>query len=76
MHPPYGPVTNENIEGHPYDDEIADWLAAIEEGRDPVTPFWDGANSTLAALFAVKALKEGRSQRVPHITAGREWREP
>ena len=55
------------------DDEVLDWLGAIAENRAPRTPFWDGANSTLATLCAVEALSAARPRPVPRITGGREW---
>ena len=76
VHPAYRPIAEPLLTGHPFDEEILDWLDAIERQRQPVVPFWDGANSTLATLFAVKALKEGSAQKVPHIDRDGEWIRP
>jgi predicted dehydrogenase len=76
VHPEYGPVCDEQVAGHPYDGEIVDWIDSIEQGREPRVPFWDGANSTIATLSAVEALRQGRPQAVPHVSSEREWIEP
>ena len=69
VHPAFAPVPAESIEGHPFDNEIADWLNAILEDRPPRTGIHDGANSTLAALMAVRAVSEGREVSVPVLRA-------
>jgi len=73
VHPDFEPLVDTKVVGHPYDGEILDWLEAIENGKQPRTPFWDGANSTLATLTAVSALRAGASRRIPRITADRKW---
>ncbi|OPZ87043.1 MAG: hypothetical protein BWY76_00661 [bacterium ADurb.Bin429] len=70
VHPPFVPVDGERIAGHGYTPEIEDWLDAIRDDRAPRCPFADGANSTLAALRAVRAADEGREMTVPDA---REW---
>jgi len=41
------------------------WLAAIRENHPSRTPIWDGANSTLATLVAVRAIRERNEIDVP-----------
>lgn len=65
MHPEFRSVTADRVEGHPYLPEICDWLAAIRENRPPRIPLWDGANSTLATLAAVRAVQERAEVEVP-----------
>ena len=65
VHPEFKPVTADRVKGHPYLPEIEDWLDAIREGRQPRTPLWDGANSTVATLCAVRAIREKREIDVP-----------
>jgi predicted dehydrogenase len=67
VHPPFAPVDSERVTGHGYAPEIEDWLDAIADGRPPRCPFADGANSTLAALCAVRAAAEGREVAVPDV---------
>jgi predicted dehydrogenase len=61
----FEPVEAARIEGHPYDPEIEDWLTAIIEDGPVRTSFKDGANSTMAALRAVRAGREGRETLIP-----------
>jgi predicted dehydrogenase len=70
VHPPFVPVDSERVTGHGYTPEIEDWLDAIRDNRTPRCPFADGANSTLAALCAVRAAAEGREVAVADV---REW---
>ena len=65
VHPAFEPVQAERVGGHPYLPEIEDWLDAIREDREPRTPLWDGANSTVATLCAVRAMREGAEVEVP-----------
>jgi predicted dehydrogenase len=65
IYPPFKPVTAERIKGHPYLPEIVDWLEAITDNRPPRTPLWDGANSTMATLAAVRAIRERKEIKVP-----------
>jgi len=65
VHPEFRPVEADRVGGHPYDPEIADWLAAIARDRPPRTALWDGANSTVATLVAARALREQRELEVP-----------
>jgi len=65
VHPEFKPVEAERVKGHPYDAEIADWLGAIVDDRPVRTGLHDGANSTLAALCAVRAAAEGCEAAVP-----------
>jgi UDP-N-acetyl-2-amino-2-deoxyglucuronate dehydrogenase len=65
VHPPFNPVQGERVTGHSYLPEILDWLEAIIDDRPTRTPLWDGANSTLAALAAVRAMREKREVEVP-----------
>ena len=65
VHPEFGPVAATPPAGHPYEPEIADWLQAIAEDRPPRTSLHDGANSTMATLCAVRALREGKEVEVP-----------
>lgn len=64
-HPAFVPVVADRAQGHPYEAEIADWLAAIRQDRPTCTPLVDGASSTLAALLAVRSAREGRELDVP-----------
>ena len=61
----FAPVEGARIQGHPYDPEIEDWLTAILEDHPVRTSLKDGANSTMAALRAVKASREGKEMPIP-----------
>jgi predicted dehydrogenase len=65
VHPAFRPIEAERPEGHPYRPEINDWLDAIREGRPPRTPLFDAANSTMAALCAARAIREGKQVEIP-----------
>jgi predicted dehydrogenase len=65
VHPTFEPVDAERVKSHPYLPEVCDFLAAVREDRSPRTPLWDGANSTLAALVAVRTFREGKELDVP-----------
>ncbi len=65
VHPPFAPVAGPRPQGHAYLPEILDWLAAIREDRQPRTPLWDGANSTIATLAAVRAIQTRSEVEVP-----------
>ncbi len=65
VHPEFEPVAADRIEGHSFLPEILDWLAAIESDRPPRTSLLDGANSTMAALAAVQAMRERTEVEVP-----------
>jgi len=65
VHPEFKPVSASRVAGHAYEPEILDWLAAIRENRPPRTPLWDGANSSLATLAAVRAVRERTEVQVP-----------
>ena len=65
VHPPFRPVAAERTQGHAYLPEILDWLAAIRDDRPTRTPLWDGANSTIATLAAVRALRGRTEVEVP-----------
>ena len=69
IHPEFAPVAADRVKGHPYLPEIEDWLDAIIDDRQPRTPLWDGANSTMATLCAARALREGREVRIPVFRA-------
>lgn len=61
----FEPVEASRIQGHPYEPEIDDWLTAILEDRPVRTSLKDGANSTMAALRAVRACREGKELPIP-----------
>jgi len=65
LHPDFRPVGAERVTGHPYLPEVLDWLGAILEDRQPRVPLADGANSTIATLCAVRAMREGTEVEVP-----------
>jgi len=65
VHPEFEPVDADRISGHPYDREVEDWLDSIIEDRKPKCDLFDGANSTIATLVAVDAIKLGASLTVP-----------
>jgi predicted dehydrogenase len=69
VHPAFQPVDAERVAGHGYEPEILDWLDAIVDDRPPRCPLHDGANSTIAALCAVRAAREGREIAVPVFAA-------
>jgi|GEM_PF-726769 len=69
VHPAFAPVDASRVSGHPYLPEIQDWLGAIREGRPPRTPLWDGANSTMAALCACRAIRDRTAVAVPVFKA-------
>ena len=64
-HPDFVPIDADRVKGHPYDNEILDWLDAIIEDRPTRTNIYDGANSTMATLRACSAIKENRTIDVP-----------
>ncbi len=65
VHPEYRPIEADRVAGHPYTPEIEDWLHAILQDRETRIPLWDGANSTMAGLCAVRAMRERRTVDVP-----------
>ena len=65
VHPAFRPIEVPQISGHPYNREVEDWLDAIAQDRLPRTPLCDGANSTVATLGAVRALREGCTVAIP-----------
>jgi len=65
VHPSFRPIGAERVAGHPFESEIADWLSAIRDDRPTRIDLADGANSTLAALRAVRALRSGREEEIP-----------
>ncbi len=67
VHPPFTQINYPNAKGHPYDPEVADWLDAIVEDRQPRTPLRDGANSSMACLCAIRSAREGREVEVPRF---------
>ena len=69
VHPEFEAVQADRVSGHPYLPEIEDWLDAIREGRETRTPLWDGANSTIATLCAVRAMRDGAEVEVPVFRA-------
>ncbi|NOY81978.1 MAG: Gfo/Idh/MocA family oxidoreductase [Kiritimatiellaeota bacterium] len=69
VHPEFKPVEAERTKGHPYLPEIEDWLDAIIDDRQPRTPLWDGANSTMATLCAARAIRVGHAVDVPIFRA-------
>jgi len=68
VHPEFKPVCKDRVKGHPYNPEIEDWLDAIVQDRQPRTPLCDGANSTVATLCAVRAIRERTEVEVPVFT--------
>jgi len=64
-HPAFRPIDAPRLEGHPYEPEVKDWLEAIEDDRPPRCDLFDGANSTVAALVAAKAMALGEVLPVP-----------
>lgn len=64
VHPCFVPVEAELVSGHPYTPEIADWLDAIIEDRPPRCTLSDGANSSIAALCAVRSWRERKEVEV------------
>ncbi len=67
-HPAFRPIGGPRTKGHPFEPEIADWLAAIAEDRPTRCGFFDGANSTAATLVAVEAIAQRRPLPVPVFT--------
>lgn len=65
VHPEFTPVEADRVVGHDFRDEIEDWLDAIVQDRPTRTGLHDGANSSIAALCAVRAAREGREVEVP-----------
>jgi len=76
VHPPFVPIEAERDGGHPYGPEIADWLAAIADNRPVRTNLYDGANSTIATLCAVRAVEKGAPVDVPTFGPNRNAWEP
>lgn len=70
VHPRFAPVDVPRVPGHSFTPEIDDWLDSIRDDRPPRCPFADGANSTIAALRAVRAAAERREVEVPDVS---EW---
>jgi len=69
VHPPYGPIEADRISGHPFDAEVEDWLDAIRGDKPARTNLYDGANSTMACLMAVEAMRTGQPTAVPVFRA-------
>ena len=65
VHPEFARVDADPLTAHNYRDEIDDWLDAIAHDRPTRTGLHDGANSSIAALCAVRAAREGREVVVP-----------
>lgn len=65
VHPEFEALGIQPVAGHPYDPEVEDWLDAISQDRSPRCDFFDGANSTVATLMAVAAIRAGRPLPVP-----------
>ncbi len=65
VHPAFTPIEGPRNAHHPYLPEIDDWLRAIQTDQPTRTPLWDGANSTMATLAAVRAMREGKEVAVP-----------
>ena len=63
----FEPIEAAKIEGHPYEPEVEDWLTAIIENTKVRTSLADGANSSMAALLAVRAALEGAEMRIPTL---------
>ena len=66
-HPSFAPIDAERPAHHPFEPEIADWLAAIRDNRPTRCPLADGANSTLATLCAVQATHAGTPVEIPIV---------
>jgi predicted dehydrogenase len=69
VHPSFAPVEADRVTGHPYTPEIEDWLDAIRDDRPVRCDLYDGANSTMAALCAVRASREGKEVAIPVFAA-------
>ncbi|MCP4639799.1 MAG: hypothetical protein GY851_05175, partial [bacterium] len=64
VHPKLHPIQCDEVEGHPYEPEVGDWLTAIHDDRPPRCDFFDGANSTAATLAACEAIAEKKTVAV------------
>ena len=65
IHPEFKSIEADRISGHPYDKEVEDWLDSIRGNRKPRCDLFDGANSTIATIIAVDAIKIGKPLPVP-----------
>ena len=68
VHPEFKTIEADRISGHPYDKEVEDWLDSIRDDRKPRCDLFDGANSTIATIIAVDAMKAGKPLPVPIYT--------
>ncbi|MGB9596318.1 MAG: Gfo/Idh/MocA family protein [Candidatus Poribacteria bacterium] len=65
VHPEFKPIEADRVSGHPYDKEVEDWLDSIRDNRKPRCDLFDGANSTIATIIAVDAIKSKKQLPVP-----------
>ncbi len=68
LHPEFKTIEADRISGHPYDREVENWLDSIRDDRKPRCDLFDGANSTIATIVAVDAMKAGKPLPVPIYT--------
>jgi len=69
VHPEFARIEADEVMRHNFEDEIEDWLDAIARDRPTRSGLHDGANSSIAALCAVRAAREGREVEVPVFRA-------
>ena len=52
--------------GHPYDDEVDDFVNAVLDGRRPATDARDGGNTAIAIVCGIQAMESGATITIPN----------
>lgn len=65
IHPEFKQIEADRVSGHPYDKEVENWIDAIQNNQKIRCNIYDGANSTIATIFAVEAMKFRTSLSIP-----------
>ena len=52
--------------GHPYDDEVDDFVNAVLDGRRPATDARDGGNTAIAIICGIQAMESGATIAIPN----------
>ena len=52
--------------GHPYDDEVDDFVNAVLDWRRPATDARDGSNTAIAIICGIQAMESGATVAIPN----------